>query len=605
MLRPPDLTGHALLTRQDPPGVHPTSGQPSWDPAPARARHGFARVGARMTVLAFAALSLALGPALNVSPLQSVQAQTLTPSARVNLPSLGDADTDALSVAMERRYGEQIMRQLMRQPNYLDDPILLAYVDSLWRPLLDSAQARGDLGPELQEALAWQPFLVKERSVNAFALPGGHVGIHLGLIAMTRSPDELAAVLAHELTHITQRHIARGLTQAQRQGNLALAATLLGVLAAAAGGGDQVAHAAIVGSQAAVMQTQLSFSRDMEREADRIGEGVFRQAGFDPLGMAGMFEELDRAHRLNDSGAFPYLRTHPLTSDRLAEARARLPTLTATSARATPTLLHGLMVGRARALVATSTDAQEQALQVARRWLPPRARPAGAEARFQAAAALSSGAWAAAWTGDSGLMASCLDALDALLDLNEVSGPGQSGMAERALIQLLRLELPMRASGTAGSGGTRPHLAPESSANPPGNDASLAHWPRARLWLHAERLWRTGQPGPEAANRTVGQATPQDLQAGLSAHPRDAWLWDALARLHTGLGQTLRAQRARAEALAAQGDVDGALHQLRQAQSATRSAQGTDLIEAAVIDARVRQLVALRQRWAEDLRSLR
>ena len=537
------------------------------------------------------ALSLALGPASH--------AQTATPKAqRLNLPSLGDADTDAMPVALERRYGEQIMRQLMRQPNYLDDPILLAYVHRLWQPLLASAKARGDLGPELEDTLSWRPFLVRERSVNAFALPGGHVGIHLGLIAMTGSPDELAAVLAHELTHITQRHIARGLTQANRQGKLALATTLLGVLAAAAGGGDQLAQAAIVGGQAAAMQTQLSFSRDMEREADRIGEGVFRQAGFDPLGMAGMFEELDRAHRLNDSGAYPYLRTHPLTSDRLAEARARLPSLTATSARAQPTLLHGLMVGRARALMATDTDAQDQALQQARIWLPPRAQPADESSRFQAAARLSAGAWAAARSGDAGTMQACLDALEALIEpAHPNPAPNANTQAERAVIQLLRLELPMRMGV---SRRMDPVMTPASAAAGP--DSA---WPRATLWLRAEQLWRQGKPGLEPSGVVAWQGIAQALQTWLSANPSDGLLWDALARIHTGLGQTPRAQRARAEALVAQGDVDAALLQLRQAQSATRAAQGTDLIEASVIDARVRQLETLRQRWADDLRSLR
>ena len=112
---------------------------------------------------------------------------------------------------------------------------------------------------------------MRDRSVNAFALPGGYVGVHLGLIAMTGTRDELASVLAHELSHVTQRHIARGIANSKRQSLIGLAAMILGVLAASRAGSADGANAAIVGGQAAAIQGQLNFSRDMEREADRIG----------------------------------------------------------------------------------------------------------------------------------------------------------------------------------------------------------------------------------------------------------------------------------------------------------------------------------------------
>ena len=133
-------------------------------------------------------------------------------------------------------------------------------------------------------------------------------------------------MLAHELTHVTQRHIARSVTTSQRQSLLALAGLILGVLAASKGNSPDAAQAAILGGQAAAVQGQLNFSRDMEREADRVGFAVLREAGFAPVGMARMFEKLDYANRLNDNGAYPYLRSHPLTTERIAEAQSRLGT---------------------------------------------------------------------------------------------------------------------------------------------------------------------------------------------------------------------------------------------------------------------------------------
>jgi len=209
--------------------------------------------------------------------------------AQVRLPTIGDAAAEDLPVGVERRYGDQIMREVWRDPAYLDDPVLGDYLNALWQPMLAAARKRGDIDDDIWAQFAWKAFLVRDRSVNAFALPGGFVGVHLGLIAMTASEDELASVLAHELSHVSQRHIARSIGSANRQGTASMVAMLLGVLAASRAGNADMAQAAIVGSQAAAVQGQLNFSRDMEREADRIGFGIFSEAGFGAAGMAGMF----------------------------------------------------------------------------------------------------------------------------------------------------------------------------------------------------------------------------------------------------------------------------------------------------------------------------
>ena len=274
------------------------------------------------------------------------------PLALAQLPTLGDGSE--MSSASERRLGERIARELYRDPDYIDDPVLVEYVRGIWQPLLDAARARGELNAELDERFAWQVLLGKDRSVNAFALPGGWLGLHLGLVSVTASRDELASVLAHELSHVTQRHISRLMTQEKRQGPLVIAAMILGALAARKNG--DAANAVISGSQAMAMQNQLNFSRDMEREADRVGYGVLTQAGFDPQGFVAMFEKLNQASRLNDSGTYPYLRTHPMTTERSADMQARLQLAPRERVDPPAQMEHALMAARARALSSTGVD---------------------------------------------------------------------------------------------------------------------------------------------------------------------------------------------------------------------------------------------------------
>src|SRR5690606_24440449 len=162
----------------------------------------------------------------------------------------------------------------------------------------------------------WELLLGRDRSVNAFALPGGYFGLHLGLVAVVSTPDELASVLAHELSHATQRHISRLVAQQDRVTPLAIGSMILGALAASRS--PDAAQALMVGGQALAVQNQLNFSRDMEREADRIGYGLMAPAGFAPQGFVAMFDKLQQANRINDNGSWPYLRSHPLTTQRLA-----------------------------------------------------------------------------------------------------------------------------------------------------------------------------------------------------------------------------------------------------------------------------------------------
>src|SRR5512133_3176635 len=280
----------------------------------------------------------------------SLQAQGTLSNA---LPLLGDGSD--MSASAERRLGDRIVRELYRDPDFIDDPVLSDYVQGVWQPLLSAARARGDLTPELDERFAWRIVLGRDRSVNAFALPGGYFGLHLGLLAVVSSRDELASVLGHELSHVTQRHISRVISKTSQQTRWMIGAMILGALAASKN--PEAGNALMVGGQALSAQSQLNFSRDMEREADRIGFGVMTQAGFEAQGFVGMFDKLQQASRLNDSGAYPYLRSHPLTTERIADMQSRLPLGAPHAADVVPGMTHAMLTARARVLSNPGADA--------------------------------------------------------------------------------------------------------------------------------------------------------------------------------------------------------------------------------------------------------
>lgn len=561
--------------------------------------------------------------------------------AQVRLPALGDSASEDLPVSAERRLGEQIMREVKRDPAYLDDPVLLDYVRSLWHPLLQAARARGDIGPEIDQAFAWNLFLVRDRSVNAFALPGGHVGVHLGLMAVTATRDELASVLAHELSHVTQRHIARSMGSASRQGALGVAAMLLGVLIAARSSNPDAAQAAIAGGQAAMIQGQLNFSRDMEREADRIGYGVFRDAGFAAPGMAAMFDKLDQASRLNDSGGFPYLRSHPLTSERLAEARSRLSDQ-AVGTGAGRDALHELMQARARVLMDPTVDHWRRLVAQAQQ--APVAASAGAAATAPGtpaarsgtlqAGTLYAGALAAARLGDHRTAAALAEDLAAALSPDaagarrpapaDVPAAALEALRSQRVRHLLEAELALsrgdaQAAATAMTAITAPPPLTSASSPPStggltptaGEGGTRASLPRERAPLLlrsqatlavASQARARGDHNDDGALREALEA----LQTWVSEHRDDATAWLLLAQASDALGLQLRALRAQAEARAAAGDLGAAIDRLRAAQARSRTAQGSaDFIEASIIDTRLRELQALRRQEMDEMRSPR
>jgi beta-barrel assembly-enhancing protease len=506
-------------------------------------------------------------------------------SAQVNLPALGDGGED-VGVGTERGLGDRIMREVRRDPAYLDDPLLLEYAQGLWRPLLAAARARGEIPADLEGRFAWELFLVRDRSVNAFALPGGYVGAHLGLIALTQSRDEFASVLAHELTHVTQRHISRSFSNSRRQSMIALAGMIVGLLAAARANSGDAANAAIMGGQAVAVQGQLNFSRDMEREADRIGLALMGEAGFAPQGMALMFERLDAASRLNDSGGFPYLRTHPLTTERIGEARARVGQvapagsgLRALGAAAadprTGAFDHAMAMARARVLM----ELREEAL---RRWQaqdaePPAAPPGPApaiEPALERFAALVSSVLASTQLRDWARADAAWQQAAALAARQTRPWPG----ARRALTLLQAESLVARGDGTR----ALEALAPLADSG--GRPLAL---------LQAEALLAAPAAPADALRQRA-----ESLQTWVASNAGDALAWQALGRLWARLDQPLRAVRAEAESRYALGDLAGASDRLRAGQRLARQSPdraGAEFIEASVIDARLREVDAQRR----------
>jgi len=514
-------------------------------------------------------------------PLNGVQAQ----SSAIRLPNLGDGAD--LPLGVERRLGESIAREIYRDPDYLDDPVLGDYVQSIWQPLLASARQRGELTPELEQQFAWDVALIRDRSINAFALPGGYLGVHLGLIAAVNSGDELASVLAHELSHVTQRHIARMIAQQGRQGPMVIGAMILGMLAAsrtANASSMSAANAVLVGGQAAAIQNQLNFSRDMEREADRVGYGVMTEAGYAAQGFVTMFEKLQQASRLNDNGSFPYLRSHPMTTERIADAQARQQLLPSKPA-VLSTPRHAMMAARAQVLANPGVDVLRslaaQADSAALAEAPP-ARQAG----------VLYGAVMAEMRQRNFVAArqhvSRLQALTASL----------SDVSTQRIVRLLAAELSLTAgdSMTALRGLDGQTLQGEPMANARAR-AIHSEQDRATVMLLARARVATQQISEV-------QRAAEALRFWLSQHPRDASAWLLLVSAYEAQGDSLRAIRAQAEARAVELDYPAAVDRLKAAQVLAHSmAREGKLdrggnIEASIVDARLRELEGFRREQA-------
>ena len=235
-----------------------------------------------------------------------------TPALASDLPALGDASSSIVSPEQEHQLGRAWLNVLRGQVKSLPDPLLKDFVESSVYRLAETSQLQ-------DRRLVF--VLLDSPQLNAFAAPGGVIGVNGGLFLHAQTEGEYASVLTHELAHLSQRHFARGLEEQKRMQVPMMAAMLAGVVAAAAGAGD-AGIAAIASTQAAAIQAQRRFSRQNEQEADRIGILNLQQAGYDPRAMPSMFERLMRQYRYTRVPP-EFLLTHPLSESRVADTRNR------------------------------------------------------------------------------------------------------------------------------------------------------------------------------------------------------------------------------------------------------------------------------------------
>ena len=234
-------------------------------------------------------------------------------SLDTRLPDLGDSSASVLSPTRERELGKAFMRSVRRSQKVMDDPLLTDYIQQLGSKLVNASEASGT---------PFNFFVIEDQNINAFAGPGGHIGVYTGLILTTDTESELAAVLAHEIAHVTQQHLLRAWESASQMSLPNAALLLAAVVLGAAVGGD-AGIAAAMGGQAALIQQQINFTRANEKEADRVGIEILGESGYEPRAMPSFFSRMGKANRVYASKLPEFLRTHPVSTSRTADALGR------------------------------------------------------------------------------------------------------------------------------------------------------------------------------------------------------------------------------------------------------------------------------------------
>ncbi len=487
-------------------------------------------------------LSCALAAPAGVAPVRAQMPE---------LPALGDVAADDLSPANERRFGEQIMRQVRRDPAYLPDPDTAEYLNTLGFKLVSMSPARH---------IDFEFFAVRDPMLNAFAFPGGFIGVHSGLVLGAANESELAAVLAHEIGHVEQRHIARMMAK-QREGSyIAIGALLLALLAARSGSSSSgdAAQAAIMAGQAAAVQQQLNFSREAEREADRVGFQTLLGAGFDPAGMASFFTRLQQGTRIYESAAPEYLRTHPLTVERLSDIQNRARE---TRARPRPDSLDFHLVrSRLRVLQDEGPQGLRDSALYFRNQLDSRTASSLTAAYYGLALA-------------SMKLGEHATAVDAARNAR-LSSQAPSPMLDKIVSQTLYAAARTDAERVAAV-----RLAREAIARYPVSRLTALHY--------ADLLQKDGQD----------EAAVAYLREQLALSRSDPRLFELLARSYERLGRRTLQHQATAELYLLLGSAPAAIDQLQLA----RRANDADFYTLSEVDARLRQLNQQLREYREQL----
>lgn len=476
-----------------------------------------------------------LRPLLLLAAVASLLASALSPSHAEGLPDLGDTSRAILTPAQERRIGESAIIEIRRDPSFLDDAEVNAYLNRIGQKLAaQSDEARQ----------GFEFFALRDSTLNAFAIPGGYIGVHSGLILATETESELASVLAHEISHVTQHHIAR-LFSNQGTGQIATIASILVAVLAARSNPDLAAGAMMAG-QAAGIQNYLNYSRDFEREADRLGLNLLERGGFDVRAMETFFGRLQKYSRLYENGAPGYLRTHPLSTERMSDMGNRI------QGRPYKQVADSLEFLLVRAKLRAAVGAPQDAIAEFEALLRER-KYAGNEAP------LHYGLAQAALRG------------------------GNVDLAEREVAALRRLKVEMPMIDTLAARVRQ--QAGDSAGAIKLLRAAQQRYPAERGVVYAlvELLERSG------ASTDALKLISDDLMN----YPADARMHELQALTYAKLGKRLQQHRAQAEAYALLGQLALAIEQMELAQKAGDG----NFYEQSQVDARLREL---RARLAEQ-----
>ncbi len=459
------------------------------------------------------------------------------------LPNLGGGDSAELSPLQERKLGEEIMNSIRRDPAFMSDLPTLDYLNQFGNSLLAATpDARGEADYDFFF------FAVRDPSLNAFALPGGFIGANSGLMLAAQSESELASVMAHEIGHVSQRHIARMIGNQKQDSLLPIAGMLLGALAMRSS--PDLGIAAMMSGTGMAAQRRLSFGRDAEREADRVGLNILNSGGFETSGMVNFFGRLQNASRNRSDNMPAWLRTHPLTTERIADIEARIRDMPYRQ--------------RVDSLDFTLVKARLRVLQddTPRGWR---------DASMLFAEQIKQGTRAQVQGARYGLAMIALRQREipqarVLLDAMHTDADRKSASEQSVLVLGLELDIALA------NGDSQQAVALAADGR---NRFPLS---RSLSMQYAEALMATGRK-QEAANFLRDQA---------QIYRQDAGIHKALARAYAEQNKQALQHMALAEFYAISGALPAALEQLRIARSAPDAA----FHDLAIIDARERELQA-------------
>lgn len=491
------------------------------------------------------------------------------PALRFNLPTLGDTERETLSPSMERQLGEEIMRDIRRNIDYLDDDPILEYLNDFGNVLVDAwPGARGETGYD------YTFFAVRDTELNAFALPGGFIAVHSALLLAAQTESELASVLSHEIGHVGQRHIARMLGQQRQDVLIPLAAIVLAALASRASG--DAALGVFAAGQGLAMQRQLNFSRDAEREADRIGFQIMEDAGFETTGMVAFFGRMQAASRSYNNLTPSYLLTHPLTTERIADILARIHAMA--YRQRTDSLDFHLVRARVRVLQDESAHGLANATDVfGEQLLRPNRREVAAAQYGLAFIALKRSDIAGAQTWFAAANATTYPAQGGAVF-------GMAGLAPNAILTGLALDIAL-----ANRSAVRPEPSMQVRTL---QQAEAAHdqFPRSR------GIARQYVEAMLAAGRAEDAALY--LRDQVQLYRSEPKLYDLLAKTYAAQGKMALQHMALAESYALRGAQLSALRQLTLA----RKSSDASFYELSEIDAREREWQARRREEMKEAR---